>query len=180
MKKFFKNILLTFIMLFSLLGTTSCFPGLIFIDTGRDDALSKIENFLDALEKNDKERIRKQFAPIILVEQDGFDDDLNSLIEYFDGEVEDYTMGSVFEEEESEYGKVKEWHRTSSDVTTTVDIFRMYFYWCVRDTEEKRNVGLVSYYIIKFDDDYDPTTHLYGGDGLRTPGINIGIAVKYE
>ena len=62
----------------------------------------------------------------------------------------------------------------SYDVTTDAAIYRMAFYWCAKDTGDSGNVGIESFYIIKATDDPNYPQYSYGGDGLWTPGINIG------
>lgn len=68
----------------------------------------------------------------------------------------------------------RKWYNMSYDVTTSVEIYRMAFVWCAKDTSDDNNVGIESYYILKASDDPNYPQYSYGGDGAWTPGINIG------
>ena len=59
------------------------------------------------------------------------------------------------------------------DITTTEDVFRIAIIWHIQDTEDIGNVGIWSFYIIRFEDDPYPN-YAYGGDGLLSPGLHIG------
>ena len=62
----------------------------------------------------------------------------------------------------------------SYDVTVGDEVYRMAFIWCAKDTGDKENVGIESFYIIKATDDPYYPQYAYGGDGQWTAGINIG------
>ncbi len=179
MKKCFLAILIALVLLFSSVGMAACIPMGFFIDSDEDDALHKLETFLNRLQDGDKEGIKELFAPNAIAGLLGFDESLDALFEYYDGEILSYTKNGLITDRDKDSGIERKWYVKSSDVTTTTDVFRMAFYWCAKDTGDKGNVGITSFYILKFDDDPHPT-YSYGGDGLRTPGINIGKVYLFE
>ena len=57
---------------------------------------------------------------------------------------------------------------------TDKQTYRIAIQDCVIDETNSANVGIWSLYIIKMEDDTDPS-FAYWGDGKNTPGININI-----
>ena len=178
-KKIFVAVRVALILLFSSVGMTACIHGGFFIDSDEDDVLHKLETFLDRLQDGNKEGIKALFAPNAIAGLSDFDESLDALFEYYDGEIESYTKNGLITDRDKDSGIERKWYVKSSDVTTTTEVFRMAFYWCAQDTGDKGNVGITSFYILKFNDDPHPT-YSYGGDGLRTPGINIGKVYLFE
>ena len=179
MKKISSIISIALVLLFTSVGMAACIPTGFFVDSDEDDALHKLETFLDRLQNEDKEGIKELFAPNAIVGLTDFGESLDALLEYFGGEIKSYTKNGLITDRDKDSGIERKWYVKSSDVTTTTDVFRMAFYWCAKDTGDKGNVGITSFYILKFNDDPHPT-YSYGGDGLRTPGINIGKVYLFD
>ena len=179
MKKISSIISIALVLLFTSVGMAACIPTGFFVDSDEDDALHKLETFLDRLQNEDKEGIKELFAPNAIVGLTDFGESLDALLEYFGGEIKSYTKNGLITDRDKDSGIERKWYVKSSDVTTTTDVFRMAFYWCAKDTGDKGNVGITSFYILRFKDDPNPK-YSYGGDGLRTPGINIGKVYLFD
>ena len=102
-----------------------------------------------------------------------FDYSVDNLLDYYNGTFQskkNYSHGK-FRDKNGEFSTT--WFLPSTDVTTSVETYRIAFYYCTEYTTDKDSVGIWSMYIIKKKDDITPE-YAYGGDGLWTPGINIG------
>ena len=71
-------------------------------------------------------------------------------------------------------GTGQKFYELSYDVTTTETIYRMAILWCAEDSDDPGNVGIWSFYIIRYEDD-TPRSKYYHITGRMAIGINIGI-----
>lgn len=138
-------------------------------------ANNQMEAFLNALESHDTERLMSLFAPNALSEAEDFQQSIDSLFSYYQGNYSSYdnwsATGASTRRENSHV--VKKLYGTY-DVTTDANVYRFAFLYVATDSHVPDNVGLWSVYIIKMDDDLDPQ-YAYRGDDMYTPGIQIGI-----
>ena len=159
-------------MMIFMSGCTFC-DGL-FALSDNEDADNKLQAFVDFLNNEDREGIKALFAQNKIAEISNFDESVEELLLYYDGEYMSVERHSTGVEEDKDGGIVRKWYNMSYDVTTDAAICRMAFYWCAKDTGDSGNVGIESFYIIKATDDPNYPRYAYGGDGLWTIGINIG------
>ena len=104
---------------------------------------------------------------------------MEKLFEYYKGNKISYTIANGSEGGSDGKGGQTKTLWVSTDITTTEDIFRVSF--DIR-TLDSKNLGFLFLYIIRFDDDPrssamfngEKICYTYWGDGLNTPGINIG------
>ncbi len=174
MKKIFicvLAILLTTMTMF--LGGCTILDGL-FEPSDNEDADNKFSSFVQCLDSGDKEGFKSLFAQNILAGMTDFDESMEELLLYYEGESISVERHSTGVEEDKDSGIVRKWYNMSYDVTTDTTIYRMAFYWCAKDTGDNGNVGIESFYIIKATDDPNYPQYTYRGDGLWTPGINSG------
>lgn len=146
-----------------------------------------INNILTALENNDEFYIRyyfsRSYSEILL---DGAEKSTDA-VEYFDGITEpfmdkvdiDFTTNTVeYAPEDPNYkenGYKQTFGTFSFDVPTIQgDVYRFAIKICYEDESDEMNRGLISLYILKADENTDLKIPYYG-DGLFTPGINIGV-----
>lgn len=148
----------------------------LFAPSDNEDADNKLQAFVDCLRNEDREGIKSLFAQNKIDEISNFDESIEELLLYYDGEYMSVERHSTGVEEDKDGGIVRKWYNMSYDVTTDAAIYRMAFYWCAKDTGDEGNVGIESFYIIKATDDPNYPEYSYGGDGLWTAGINIGKA----
>jgi hypothetical protein len=141
-----------------------------------DDEIAEdnLEKLLSAIQSEDVNRVKSLFASNISSEIESFDSSVTDLIEYYDGVVDSYTTGGLGTETDRDSGIEKKWFNMSYDVTTTEDIYRVAIIWYVKDTSDSGNVGIWSLYILRFSEDEYPEMS-YGGDGLWTNGIHVGV-----
>ncbi len=158
-------VMLTFLMF----GMTSCFSS----KTDDEIVEEKIQNLIQNLEENNKDGIKELFAKTKIDNIDNFDETIDQLLEYYDGTYESKKNGShgKFRDKDGNFSTT--WFLPSTDVETSVDTYRIAFYYCTEYTTDEDSIGIWSLYIIKMSEDSTPDNS-YGGDGLWTPGIHIG------
>ncbi len=165
-------ILLLIISVFSLTGCNLF--NTAFTTSDNEDADNKLELFVECLKTKDKEYIKSLFAQNKIKDLTNFEDSIEELFQYYDGEFVSVKRYSTGVEKDKDSEIERKWYNMSYDVTTSIEIYRMAFIWCVKDTGDENNVGIESYYILKASDDPNYPQYSYGGDGAWTPGINIG------
>ena len=133
----------------------------------------KIQTIITLLENKDKENIKNLFAKTKINTIGNFDQSLDELLKYYDGEYQSKRNDphGKFRDKDGDFCTT--WFLPSFDVTTSKDTYRIAFYLCTEYTTDSDSVGIWSLYIIKKSEDTTPES-AYGGDGLWTPGINIG------
>lgn len=175
MKAFIKrkitNIAVVILSIVCMIFATSC-SGL-FLETDGGDAESNMVKLLICLQKEDRSAIKALFAPNKIADIEDFDEDIDDLLSYYNGEYLSYGSGGVGTTTDRDHGNVVKYYDISYDVTTTADVYRFHLIWYVKYTADVGNVGIWSLSIIRFDDDPDPESS-YRGDGSWTNGINIG------
>ena len=152
------------------------FFGSLFAPSDNADADNKMESFVGCLQNADREGIKALFAKNKIAGSADFDERIEELLLYYGGEAVSVTRHSTGVEEDKDGGIERKWYNMSYDVATETEIYRMAFYWCAKDTGDQGNAGIESFYIIKAADDPRYPQYTYRGDGLWTPGINIGKA----
>lgn len=164
-----KNVLVMFMVTFLMLATTSCFSS----KTDDEIVEEKTQILIQNLEENNKEGIKSLFAKTKIESIENFDATIDQLLEYYDGTYESKKNGShgKFRDKNGEFSST--WFLPSTDVTTSVETYRIAFYYCTEYTTDEDCIGIWSLYIVKMSEDSTPENS-YGGDGLWTPGINIG------
>lgn len=95
--------------------------------------------------------------------------------DYINGEVVSFSRAEesgVSTDSYTDNGKVRKEIHSFFCVNTEKKEFFLAVKECIQDDFDKSNVGITSLYIIDAED--WPHNFEYGGDGLWTPGINIG------
>ncbi len=175
MKRAIAMVLAAFMLTFGVIGMSGCkFFGILLTGTDKEEITRRLETFLSYLDKGDAEGIRSLFAATSIAAQPSFDQNLAGLLEYYSGESVSYRSWGLCIDEEKDYEIRRKWYDMSYYVTTTVEVYRMAFIWCAKDTGNSANQGIVSYDILRYADDPEPN-HAFRGDGYSAPGINIGI-----
>lgn len=169
-KKFVSVISIIILSVSSLLNFSSC----DWLKSDYEIIDDKVMEIIHKLENSDKEGIKKLFAKSKIKDIDNFDESVDELLDYYDGKYISKFRHSPgkFRDKEGKFSMT--YFLPSFDVTTTVDTYRIAFYFCTEYTTDKNSVGIWSLYIIKAENDNDPLEVTYRGDGLWTPGINIG------
>lgn len=137
-----------------------------------------MENLTTYLEKKNTEELKKMFAPK-LYDSSTFDEDLKSLIDYYEGECESL-MGTVTSGEYSNWDYEEKHHGIVYTVVTSVDTFRFRIFLYEKDSRSKDNVGITKLYVLKLSEDEYPN-EIYGGasdEGIHVAYPNIIGPIK--
>lgn len=133
------------------------------------DAL--ITELLSYMENQDQAAFLAQFAPNIISDPDMLEQQCADLFQFFSGTVESQTWKGAQNSASKELDEYHSETKVSYDIVTTEDHYRIAMNFCAEDNYDDGNLGLYSFYIIRFENT-DPS-HSYGGDGNWTPGINV-------
>lgn len=133
------------------------------------DAL--ITELLSYMENQDQAAFLAQFAPNIISDPDMLEQQCADLFQFFSGTVESQTWKAAQNSASKELDEYHSETKVSYDIVTTEDHYRIAMNFCAEDNYDDGNLGLYSFYIIRFENT-DPS-HSYGGDGNWTPGINV-------
>ena len=166
-----KKLILYLIVFSSLFILTSCsFFGAsdIYDDHTRCDKL--MENLTSYLEKDDFDNAKALFAKR-LYELETFDDDLNDLINYYDGTASSIN-GRVTTGDYSNYNYQEKHHGLEYTIVTNIDIFRFSLDYVEKDSRDSKNVGIINLYILRLSEDEYPNDR-YVGASISTDGIHV-------
>ena len=171
MKKFF---LLVFsaVLSFSVLCFTGCNNLEKEAAADTQDAKEKFEKLIQCIENHDDDAIRILFSARKTANTDILDDSMQDLFAYYQGTMVSYYAPNGFGVHMP--GTGQKFYELSYDVTTTETIYRMAVLWCAEDPDDPGNVGIWSFYIIRYEDD-TPGSKYYRITGRMAIGINIGI-----
>ena len=133
----------------------------------------KVQNLISYLDNDDKEGIKSLFAEKQIENNNDFELSLNDLVEYYDGTSISKIQGSMGTDKDKNQNYQATWYNIPYKITTTIEEYRLAIYWCIEYSSNSKQLGIWSLYIIK-EEDYPTPTYTYRGDGLWTPGINIG------
>lgn len=133
----------------------------------------KVQNLINLLDKNDKVGIKSLFASSKIDSISNFDNLLDELIEYYDGTYTSKSHGGKGTDKDKNDDFTASWYNLSYKVITSSEEYRIAIYWCTEYSTDSNYLGIWSLYIIN-ENDYLTPDYTYRGDGLWTPGINIG------
>ncbi len=145
-------------------------------DSDQEIANKRFDKALKAIRNKDKESLKSMFSKeSIAVCSEGFNESIDRLFDYFQGDVKPYDdQCPLYVDTSREKDQVIKNIYSTYDVMTDKQTYRIAIQDCVIDETNSANVGIWSLYIIKMEDDTDPS-FAYWGDGKNTPGININI-----
>ena len=146
-----------------------------WISSEREESNARMEELLEALDSGDREAVKSIFSQQAIDKSEDFESNLDELMEIYQGEFVSYDdWGSVNTDESFGGGQRLKILYSTYDVTTTQEVYRIAVKDIVVHNNNEDNVGILSLYIIKYNEDTD-TIYAYSGDGNYTPGININI-----
>lgn len=173
-----KRIVVVFLLLILLIVVSGCgnLSGLLFgMKSNADICDEQMESFLNALEAQDTKSMIALFAQNALIEAENMAETVDLLYSYYQGNYYSYdNWGATNSEKIMENGYLRIEYYGTYDVTTNMGTYRFVFHYVAEDSFDEGNVGLNSIYVIKMEDDTD-MQYAYRGDGLYTPGIQIGV-----
>jgi len=148
MNKYFLCFLLVGILFLSSCSLVRGRTGIFDDSATKIDA--KIEQILETIKNNDKKALKSLFSKQVLDETEDFDERLDYLFEFIQGEIESWkrTGGPVGNEIINDGHKTKNvcaWYNVNTDVEKYIFLIRE----CTTDTDNPDNVGLYMLNTIK-------------------------------
>ncbi|MGM9972113.1 MAG: DUF5104 domain-containing protein [Anaeroplasmataceae bacterium] len=129
-----------------------------------------MENLTTYLAEEKTEELKKMFAPK-LYSISTFDEDLQALIDYYNGKCESI-IGRVTTGEYSNWDYEEKHHGLEYTVITNVDTFRFRIFLYEKDSRSKDNVGITRLYVLKLSEDEYPDER-YVGALISEDGIHV-------
>ena len=108
----------------------------------------RVEKIIEALKKKDAEKLKEMFSKKAILEVDNLDEQLESLIEFYSGDLVEYD-GGCDSESQNRHGKKKLSIYGKYKVITTEEEYRIFFSECVKDYEEPEKIGIYNIGIVK-------------------------------
>ena len=145
-----------------------------FTSDDRGIANERFEQVIEAIQNQDSDALKSLFSENALNLAKDMDEAIYELFGYYQGELLSYNDWSALN---VDYSKERDGSRrkrlySTYDVETSQGSYRFAMEFIPEDTADTGNVGIRSLYVIKLEDDTDPSI-AYRGDGKYTPGINI-------
>jgi hypothetical protein len=146
-----------------------------YFDDDEKIANAQMDGILEAIQKHDAKTIKSFFSARSRKESKNLDRAIRELFDFYQGDFVSYdNWGGGFGGDVWENGQHQKELKSSYDVETTSQKYRFSIHLYVIDDFDPKNEGIWSLYIIKMEDDTDPS-YAYGGDGEDTPGINFNV-----
>ena len=140
-----------------------CLPG-FFIDTDSDAARKDLESLIKCMENDDHDGVKNLFAANRISDMEGFEEDIDELLLYFNGEVTSIKSSGTMTDNDVNGNIRKKWYVVGGDIVTTTDTYFLCSYWCEKDTSDKNNVGIWSIFIFNHNDNPDRDFSFYPGE----------------
>ncbi len=173
---FMKKMYILLLFISFVLFMTSC--GFSNNENVYDDHI-KCDNLMtdlvNKLAEKDSESVKKFFAPK-LYEIESFDDDLNNLINYYDGNAKSIN-GMVTTGDYANYNYQEKHHELVYSVVCEGEIFRFRILYIEKDSRNSKNIGISYLYILKKSEDEYPDLTYFGG---LYPKDGIHVAYPHE
>lgn len=125
---------------------------MLFDDSG-DQADTRIEQVLNALEIKDSKCLEELFSKQALSEIDNFDEQTRDLFDLFQGTVDSWEQTGFTSTEDIEGHKKMTKGISWYDVTTDENEFVFFMIDCFTDTQNPDNIGLYTLYVVNKDDE---------------------------
>lgn len=146
-----KKIIISLISLFSLTGC-----GFIY-DGDSDVAIKNILTLVNYIEKNEEEKIKDLFAPVIREEVSDLDSQIKTLCESYDGEYKSIVGNGLGVYGPINYGKKIKYFEIFKDIFTSSNSYHFSILWYIEDDYDANNIGIWSLYVEDFTGDTPQT-----------------------
>lgn len=124
-----------------------------------DDSTFSLKNtkkLIGYMENNDKASIKKLFAPNIIEQVEGLDEQIDKLCEYWQGNFVSLAAFGVGGEGSRDYGVYIDIIDLAYDIETTEGNYRISAWWYRRDDTDENNVGIWYLWVDSYTDDETP------------------------
>lgn len=152
------KIILCLITIVGVLFLSSCIIGGSRTDmldnmNDREAADARLEQVLEAIKNEDKDALKSMFSQTALEEAEDFDDRMEYLFSFFQGEVVSWERFAFNVSERINHGKMTKRNYVWYKVNTDQQEYYMYFVQWTVDTEHPENVGIYALRVVKAEDD---------------------------
>lgn len=171
-----KKIVHIFVFIISIIGLSSCKFFKYEYSDDHDVCDKLLTDLLTYCNNNDFENAKKLFAPKIY-NIETFDEDLNSLINYYKGDLLQI-KGMVDTGQYANWDYEEEHHGIRYNMITSVDTYRFSVFYVEKDTRSNDNVGINQLFVLKLSQD-DYPEKIYGGDATGQKGNGIYVAYPH-
>jgi hypothetical protein len=139
----------------SIMLLCSCTKGAdrVIIDDGNKKADTRIEQILETLKNNDQDSMKELFSKQALDEADDFDNSIEYLFDFFQGNVDSLKRDRFTSETSTESGKKSIMLISWYTVTTDKDKYMFFVIDYSKNTINPNNVGLYTLRVIKAEDE---------------------------
>lgn len=141
---------------FSLFIFTSCSIGEnrteMLNESENEQEINRIDQILSFIENEDSENMKVIFSKTALKEDKNFDNGIEYLFNFFQGEVVSYKDSGVGESETNEYGIKTKKVRSFYKVETDVESYLVFLFEITEDTNNPENLGVYSLRVIREED----------------------------
>ena len=137
----------------------------------------KFEEVFFALKEKDEDSLKSLFSQNTVESDPEFDEKISELVEFIKGTPVSYDKDDCTEysHTEKDDGKYSEGYGCSYDIETTEDTYRIAFFYYSQNTFDPKEIGIISFHIIRGADDPNYPMYIYWGDGTWNPGIHFNV-----
>lgn len=138
-----KKLIILLLLLMGLLLLSSCDKdngGITMSEEKSADA--RMEQIISAIKEKDKEALKSLFSKKALGEANDFENELDNLFEFFQGNINTYARDGWSSGESIEYGKKSLMIRFAINVNTDKDVYRFFVIDYNTDTINHDNEGV--------------------------------------
>ena len=173
MRNKFKAIIAMLLVTFLL---TSCYGTFEHrVDTYLVTEYRIIDKVADALDHKNSKKLKKLFSKKVMSEYSDFEQDYNALSEFFTGDIVSVDPSARHGGKEGPIYKRDAYCGAELNITTTDDSYIVFYRYCIADSNNRDNEGLLFLRVIKAE---DRDKYFYDIGGWATikkfPGIFIG------
>ena len=175
------TIILVIVLLISCSGCSLLLEGIKSSVNDRFDSVTSsnadlsdamLQQLTAAISEKDEQTLYQMFSPNAISSSEGFDENVAALMEFWEGNVVSNKRYGPRMSAKKDGRLYRKEIYVAYDVNTDKESYRLAFWFCVADSWDAGNIGIMSLYITK-NDDPNPD-RAYRNDGVEwIYGVNI-------
>jgi len=161
------------LLLVSIIILSSCSTKenkMVIVDDSRSNADERLEQLIEALKNGDKDGVELLFSEKALDESVGFEENLDKLFEYFQGDIKEWNRDRFSSNGSIRDGKKSECLVSWYSVGTNQESYMFFMVDYTKDTINPENEGLYTLRVILSEDE---ATEFGYVEDMTIPGIYI-------